>query len=303
MTEQNQNYIYPEKTLKSAIPCVGVCLHCGLPVHMNLIPAPKGTGIQFVRTDITDKNNVVPATYLNVADARLCTSIANKSGVSVSMIEHLMGALHAFGITNLRIELDAPEVALMDGSAQDYITLIECAGVVAQDAPQKALRVLKKVSVQDGDVHVSLSPNKDGLVLDTMIDFPQSNVIGHQEYHLNLTLDNFKELVGRARTFGFVSEVEQLRAMGLAKGASLDNVIAVEKDGVMNTGGLRDAKEFIAHKTLDAVGDLYQVGMPVLGHFKGEKFGHRHVNQLWRQLMADHEAYEIVLLDDVLNKG
>ena len=298
MTE-TQNYTYPEKTLKAEMPCVGVCLHCGLPVHMKLIPAPKGTGIQFVRTDITDKNNVVPATYLNVADARLCTSLANKAGVTVSMIEHLMGALHAYGISNLRVELDAPEVALMDGSAQDYITLIECAGIQEQDAPQKAIKILKKVSVQDGDVEVSLAPHAKGLVLDTMIDFPQSSVIGRQEYHLDLNLDNFKELVGRARTFGFVSEVEQLRAMGLAKGASLENVVAVEKEGVMNPEGLRDPKEFIAHKTLDAVGDLYQLNMPVLGAFKGEKFGHRHVNQLWRKLMADHEAYEIVLLDEV----
>lgn len=293
-----QNYSYPEKTLKTMIPCTGVCLHCGLPVHMNLIPAPKGTGIQFVRTDITDKNNVVPATYLNVADARLCTSLANKSGTSVSMIEHFMGALHAYGISNLRVELDAPEVALMDGSAQDYITLIECAGIVEQDAPQKAIKILKKVFIQDGDVFVSLSPHKGGLVLDTMIDFPQSSVIGRQEYHLELNLDHFKELVGRSRTFGFVSEVEQLRAMGLAKGATLENVIAVKKDGVMNPEGLRDPKEFIAHKTLDAVGDLYQINMPVLGAFKGEKFGHRHVNQLWRKLMADHEAYKIVLLDE-----
>ena len=299
MENSTQTYLFPEHTLKSAIDCRGVCLHCGQKVAMNLIPAPVGTGIQFVRTDITDKNNVVPATYLNVSDARLCTCIANKAGVSVSMIEHVMGALHAFGISNLRLELDAPEVPLMDGSAQDFITLIECAGVVAQEAPQKAIRILKKVSYDEGDAHVELAPHKSGLNLSFMIDFPQSSVIGKQEYGLDLTIDSFKELVGRARTFGFVSEVEQLRAMGLAKGATLENVIAVQKDGVMNPRGLRDKREFVAHKVLDAVGDLYQLNMPVLGKFYGEKSGHRHVNALWRKLMADHDAYEIITLDEV----
>ncbi len=292
-------YTYTEHTLKSAIPCRGICLHCGQKVSMNLIPAPAGTGIQFIRTDIQDKNNVIPATYLNVADARLCTCIANKAGASVGMIEHLMGALHAYGISNLRIELDAPEVPLMDGSAQDFITLIECAGIEQQDIPQKAVRILKKVSYDEGEAHVELSPHKSGLSLSFLIDFPQSSVIGRQEYSFDLTTASFKELVGRARTFGFVSEVEQLRAMGLAKGASLENVIAVEKEGVLNPDGLRDKKEFVAHKLLDAVGDLYQLNMPVLGKFYGEKSGHRHVNSLWRKLMADHDAYEIVTLDEV----
>ena len=295
----SEMYKYAEKTIKAEIPCVGVGLHRGQKTTMILKPAPVGTGIVFVRTDITDKNNIIPATYLNVVDTRLNTCIGNKAGAVVSTIEHFMGALHALGVSNLRVELNGPEVPLMDGSAQDFVTLIECAGLKEQDAPQKALRVLKPVKVTEGDAFVELKPAPKGLKMSFMIDFPQSSVIGRQEESLELTADNFKALVARSRTFGFVADVEKLRAMGLAQGASLENVIAVEKDRVMNPEGLRDPHEFVAHKLLDAVGDLYQTGMPVIGIFRGEKSGHRHVNQLLRELMADHSAYEIVTLDEV----
>ena len=285
----SEMYKYSEKTLKSEIPCVGVGLHSGQKITMTLKPASVGTGIVFVRTDITDKNNIIPATYLNVVDTRLNTCIGNRAGVVISTIEHFMGALHALGVSNLRVELDGPEVPLMDGSAQDFVTLIECAGLVEQDAPQKAA---------EHHAFVELKPAQKGLKMSFMIDFPQSSVIGHQEESLDLTADNFKVLVARSRTFGFVADVEKLRAMGLARGASLENVIAIEKDGVMNPEGLRDPHEFVAHKLLDAVGDLYQLGMPVIGVFRGEKSGHRHVNQLLRELMADHSAYEIITLDE-----
>ena len=295
----SEAYKHPEKTLKNEIPCVGVGLHSGQKITMTLKPAPVGTGIVFVRTDITDKNNIIPATYLNVVDTRLNTCIGNKAGTIVSTIEHFMGALHALGISNLRVELNGAEVPLMDGSAQDFVTLIECAGLVEQDAPQKALRILKPIKVTEGDAFVELKPAQKGLKMSFMIDFPQSSVIGKQEESLDLTADTFKTLVARARTFGFVADVEKLRAMGLARGASLENVIAVEKDSVMNPEGLRHPHEFVAHKLLDAVGDLYQTGMPVIGIFRGEKSGHRHVNQLLRELMADHSAYEIITLDEI----
>jgi len=243
-------YKHSEKTLKSEIPCVGVGLHRGQKTTMILKPAPVGTGIVFVRSDITDKNNIIPATYLNVVDTRLNTCIGNKAGAVVSTIEHFMGALHALGVSNLRVELDGPEVPLMDGSAQDFVTLIECAGLVEQDAPQKVLRILKPVKVVEGDAWVELKPVTKGLKMSFMIDFPQSSVIGKQEETLDLTAENFKKLVARSRTFGFVADVEKLRAMGLARGASLENVIAVEKDGVMNPEGLRDPHEFVANYRL-----------------------------------------------------
>ena len=174
-------YKYSEKTLKSEIPCVGVGLHSGQKITMTLKPAPVGTGIVFVRTDITDKNNIIPATYLNVVDTRLNTCIGNKAGATISTIEHFMGALHALGVSNLRVELNGPEVPLMDGSAQDFVTLIECTGLQEQEAPQKALRVLKPIKVEEGDAYVELKPAQTGLKMSFMIDFSQSSVIGKQE--------------------------------------------------------------------------------------------------------------------------
>lgn len=293
------SYKYCEKTLQNAIPCVGIGLHSGKKVGMTLKPAPAGTGIVFVRTDVTDKKNTIPATYDRIVDTRLCSCLGNEDGVTVSTIEHLMGALSGFGITNLFIEVDSPEVPIMDGSASDFATLIECAGVLEQDAPLKALKIKKEVSFSDGKgAEVCLYPAEEGLSIDFMIDFKQSRAIGRQEYSITLTPRSFKDSVAYARTFGFAQEVEMLRTMGLARGGSLDNAVVVDGDKVLNPEGLRSENEFVVHKTLDAVGDLYQVGMPIIGHFSGVKSGHAHTNMLLRRLMADPSAYEIVTLDE-----
>lgn len=288
-----------EKTLQNAIPCVGVGLHGGCKVHMTLKPARVGHGIVFKRTDVTDKDNLIPVSYDTVVDTRMCSCVGNAAGVTVGTIEHLMAALAGFGITNILIELDNAEVPVMDGSAADYVTLIECAGIMKQDAPLKAVRILKEVSFEDGKgAEVCLYPAEKGLSVDFMIDFQKSKVIGRQEYSIVLTERNFKESVAYARTFGFLQEVEALRAMGLAKGGSLENVVVIDGNHVVNKEGLRSENEFVVHKTLDAVGDLYQLGMPIIGHFSGVKSGHAHTNQLLRTLMADKTAYEIVNVDD-----
>ncbi len=288
-----------EKTLQNAIPCVGVGLHSGNKVHMTLKPAGIGHGIVFKRVDVTDKDNLIPVSYDTVVDTRMCTCVGNADGVSVGTIEHLMAALSGFGITNILIELDAAEVPVMDGSATDYVTLIECAGLVKQDAPLKAVRILKDVEYDDGKgSQVCLYPDEKGLSIDFMIDFSKSRAIGRQEYSIVLSERTFKESVAYARTFGFLQEVEALRAMGLAKGGSYDNVVVVDGDRVANKEGLRSENEFVVHKTLDAVGDLYQLGMPIIGHFSGVKSGHAHTNKLLRALMADRTAYEIVNVDD-----
>ncbi len=288
-----------EKTIQNAIPCTGIGLHGGQKVHMVLKPAEIGHGIVFKRTDVADKDNLVPVSYDTVVDTRMCSCVGNADGVTVGTIEHLMGALAGFGITNILIELDSPEVPVMDGSAADYVTLIECAGIVKQDAPLKAVKILKDVSFDDGrGASVCLYPAEEGLSIDFMIDFAKSKAIGRQEYSIKLTERTFKDSVAYARTFGFLQEVETLRAMGLARGGSLDNVIVVDGDKVVNKEGLRSENEFVVHKTLDAVGDLYQLGMPIIGHFSGVKSGHAHTNQLLRALMADKSAYEIVNLDD-----
>jgi UDP-3-O-[3-hydroxymyristoyl] N-acetylglucosamine deacetylase len=195
--------------------------------------------------------------------------------------------------------VDSAEVPVMDGSATDYITLIECAGIVKQDAPLKAVKILKEVSFEDQNgVGVCLYPAEKGLSIDFMIDFSKSKAIGRQEYSIVLSERSFKDSVAYARTFGFAQEVEMLRSVGLAKGGSLENAVVIDGDAVMNKEGLRSENEFVVHKTLDAVGDLYQVGMPIIAHFSGVKSGHYHTNALLRKLMADKSNYEIVNLDD-----
>ncbi len=293
------SYTHCEKTLQNAIPCVGVGLHSGVKVHMKMHPAPVGFGIVFKRTDVTDKDNLIPVSFETVVDTRMCSCVGNQDGVTVGTIEHLMAAFSGFGITNVLIELDNFEVPVMDGSSADFVTLIECAGVVKQDAPLKAIKVLKEVSFDDGKgASVCLYPADKNLSIDFMIDFSKSKVIGRQEYSIVLSERSFKDSVAYARTFGFAQEVEMLRSMGLAKGGSLENAVVVDGDSVMNKEGLRSENEFVVHKTLDAVGDLYQVGMPIIAHFSGVKSGHMHTNMLLRKLMADKSNYEIVNLDD-----
>lgn len=288
-----------EKTLQNAIPCVGIGLHSGVKVKMTLKPASVGTGIIFKRTDVLDKDNLIPVSCETVVDTRMCSCVGNADGVTVSTIEHLMAALAGFGITNVLIELDSAEVPVMDGSSSDYVTLIECAGIVKQDAPLRAVKILKEVSFEDNKgASVCLYPAEKDLSIDFMIDFQKSKAIGRQEYSIVLSERAFKDSVAYARTFGFAQEVEMLRAMGLGKGGSLENVVVVDGDNVLNTEGLRSENEFVVHKTLDAVGDLYQLGMPLIGHFSGVKSGHMHTNMLLRKLLADKSNYEIVNLDD-----
>lgn len=292
-------YKNSEKTLQNAIPCVGIGLHSGARVKMTMKPAPIGTGIVFKRTDISDKDNLVPVSCETVVDTRMCSCVGNSAGVTVSTIEHLMAALACFSITNVIIELDSPEVPIMDGSASDYVTLIECAGIVRQNAPLKAVKILKEISFNDQKgADVCLYPAEKGLSIDFMIDFQKSKAIGRQEYSIILSERTFKDSVAYARTFGFAQEVEMLRSMGLGRGGSLENVVVVDGDKVLNPEGLRSENEFVVHKTLDAIGDLYQLGMPIIGHFSGVKSGHMHTNTLLRKLLSNKSNYEIVNVDD-----
>ncbi len=297
------SYKYCQKTFQNAISCVGVGLHSGQKVNMTFCPADVDTGIVFKRIDVTDRNNLIPALYNNVSDTRLNSCISNDAGVYVSTIEHLMAALHGFGVSNAIIEVDGPEAPLLDGSALDYVTLFECAGVIEQDAPLRAVKIKKEVLFEDQKgAEVCLYPAEEGLEMDFVIDFVKSRAIGRQEYSITLTKRSFKDSIAYARTFGFAHEVEALRAMGLARGGTLENCIVVEGDKVLNPEGLRSENEFVVHKTLDAVGDLYQLGMPVIGHFCGVKSGHAHTNALLRKLMADKSAYEIVEMDAYMDE-
>lgn len=280
-----------QKTLKSAISCTGIGLHSGEKVSMTLHPANPGFGIVFRRTDVAGEGVEIPAAHDSVVDARLCTTIGTE-GKTIGTVEHLMAALAGANIDNALIEVGGAEVPVMDGSAAPFLFLIECAGVVEQDAPRKALRVLKSVSVVDGDKSVSLEPAA-GFTLDFHIDF-SNPVIGTQGMTVDMTAGVFKDEISRARTFGFLHEAEALWAAGLAKGASLDNAVVVSGDKVMNEDGMRFDDECVRHKILDAVGDLYMAGAPILGCYEGVRASHALNNQLLRELFADPANYEIV---------
>lgn len=284
-----------QRTLKDSIHCSGVGLHGGEHVRMTLYPAEPDTGIVFRRSDVHDKFNEIPARFDYVADTRMCTTLRNADGVSVMTVEHLMAALSGCGIDNLTVEIDGPEIPVMDGSAEPFVFLIECAGVVEQDAPRSVIQILEPVTVRRGDCIATLEPAEE-FSIQFGIDFDNA-VIGRQEISLNLTEPSFKAEICRARTFGFLHEVESLREAGLAKGGSLDNAVVLNGDTVMNDGGLRYTNEFVRHKVLDCIGDLYLAGAPVLGCFRGEKTGHALNNELLRTLFANTDAWTRVRLE------
>lgn len=281
-----------QNTLSQTITVSGIGLHSGAAVSMVINPAPADYGIVFVRSDVRDVNPVIPARWDHVVDTKLCTVIGNADGVRVGTIEHLMAALRGCGIDNAEIILDGPEVPVMDGSSMPFVELIEQAGVEPQAALRSSIRVKKTVSVTQDGKTVSLSPG-DESVFQGEIDFNHPQ-IGRQAYETKLMNGNFKHEIAEARTFGFLSEVEMMRAHGLARGGSLENAVVVNEQGVMNPEGLRFADEFVRHKILDAIGDLYLAGAPILGVYKGDKGGHALNNALLRALFSDPRNFEHV---------
>ena len=275
-----------QRTLKNSMTCTGVGLHGGQDVHLTLKPADANTGVVFRRTDV---DATIEARWDKVIDTRMCTVLGNDDGVTVGTVEHLMAALAGCGIDNAEIELDGPEVPIMDGSSEPFVFLIECAGVVEQSAPRKVIRIHKEVSVTVGDSEATLAPG-DCLDLSVEIDF-DSKAVARQELSVGLMNGSFRKELSRARTFGFLHEVEQLRAAGLAKGGSLDNAIVISGDEILNEDGLRFDDEFVRHKMLDAVGDLYLAGAPIIGCFTGMRSGHAANNELLRALFADPDAW------------
>ncbi|ESQ75554.1 UDP-3-O-acyl-N-acetylglucosamine deacetylase [Asticcacaulis sp. AC402] len=281
-----------EQTLAHAAIIAGMGLHTGVPVRMVVRPAITGTGVVFVRSDIDGIDNRVPAVAHNVTKTNLGTVITNSAGVSVSTIEHVMAAFAAMSIDNVVVELDGPEVPIMDGSALPFVQLLDQAGFRRQALPQQVIEILKPIEVVDGDKSAVLLPC-DRFEVRFEIDFP-GTPIGHQEVDLVVTEQSFREELASARTFGFLQGVEALRKAGLARGGSLDNAIVIDGDTIMNEGGLRFADEFARHKALDAIGDLYVLGMPILGRFEGIRAGHGLNNALVRELLSRPDAYRIV---------
>ncbi len=293
-----------QQTLKSKISCSGTGLHSGVNVSMTLLPAPPNTGIIFRRTD-TDGNGLeVAALVENVVDDRMCTTLGDGEGATIATVEHLMAALCGCGIDNLYVEVEGSELPIMDGSAAPFVFLIECAGIVEQDALRRVIEILKPVRVEDEDRLAELSPG-DGFSVDFEIEF-ESDAIGQQDMSVEMVNGTFKGELSRARTFGFIEEVDQLRAMGLALGGSLDNAVVVSGNEVLNEDGLRYKDEFVRHKILDCVGDLYLAGAPIIGHFKGHRSGHALNHSVLRSLLADQGSWRYTTVlrdpDDVIEE-
>jgi len=277
-------------TLKKPVTAQGVGLHSGKVVTLTMNPAPAGHGIVFQRVDLENQPKI-PALWDRVTDTRMCTLISDENGVSVGTIEHIMSALRAAHVDNVLIQLDGPEVPIMDGSAEPFDFLITCAGLALQDAMKKTLHIRKTIRVQDGDKWAEFTPGNIASY-DFTAEFAHP-IIGTQKHSLTLVNGNFPSQISRARTFTFASEVEALRNMGLIKGGSLDNAIVLDESKILNENGLRFPDEFVRHKILDAVGDLYLAGLPIMGHYEGHKAGHGLNNQLLRALFADPTAYII----------
>jgi UDP-3-O-[3-hydroxymyristoyl] N-acetylglucosamine deacetylase len=252
---------------------------------MTLGPAAPGQGIRFYRKEGSKAAVEIPATWRYVVDTRMCTRIGLPGGPHIATVEHLMAALAGSEIDNAAVTIDGPEVPVMDGSAAPFMFLIECAGIVDQEATRRAIEILKPVTVGSGDRHATLTPSRVPQI-SFDIDF-DSPAICRQKAAFTLVNGTFKSEISRARTFGFLHEIDQLRAAGLARGGSLDNAVVVSGEHILNEDGLRYDDEFVRHKMLDAVGDLYLAGAPVIGHFHGVQSGHHLTHQLLVALFAD----------------
>lgn len=280
-----------QHTLKETAVFTGKGLHSGDAVTMVVRPAKVNHGIVFVRTDVDDVNNLIVARFDNVEISQLCTLLKNEAGVSVSTIEHVMAAFAGMGIDNAIVELNAGEVPIMDGSAMPFITEFEKQGLSTQDAPRKAIRILQPVEVRDDNGRVARFEPDVSSVFEFMIDF-DSKMVGKQSYVFELmdSLD-FKQEIANCRTFTQLKEVETLMAMGLIKGGGLDNAVVFDKDKVLNPEGMRRQDEPVRHKILDAIGDVYLAGCPIIGRFVCERGGHALTNQLLCKLFDTNGAF------------
>jgi UDP-3-O-[3-hydroxymyristoyl] N-acetylglucosamine deacetylase len=284
-----------QHTLQKPVSCYGVGLHSGDPVNLTIRPARENAGIHFFRTDLDDKNGI-PAHMDKVVDTRLATTIADKE-MYVSTTEHLMAALQGYGVDNANIEIDGAEVPIMDGSAGPFMLLLKRAGLKKQKAMRKVLRITKEFVFNNGDSEIRISPH-EGFKVSGEIHFADS-FIQTQSYTLDLNAESFIKEISQARTFGYVEQVEELWANGLAQGGNLDNVIAIhwDRNSILNEGGLRFSDEFIRHKVLDLIGDVALMGCPILGHITATRCGHTQHLAFMKALAQATDCWEIVELE------
>lgn len=284
--------IIPQKTLKNSIQCSGIGLHSGVKVKMTMHPGAPDTGILFCRTGLPGGPVEIPATWEYAIETPLCTTLVDPAGdTKIATIEHLMSALLGCGIDNATIELDGPEVPVMDGSAAPFVFLIECAGTIRQHAPRRVIEVMKEVSVTEPERAITLSPGAN-MSVNFEIDF-DSPAVAQQSWSMHVSEGAYKRDISRARTFGFLHEVDRLREMGFARGGSLDNAIVIDGSRILNPGGLRFDNEFVRHKVLDLIGDLFLAGGPVIGVTHSFKAGHALTLRLLQKLFADRGAWRL----------
>jgi len=281
---------YRQRTLSDEVGCTGIGLHSGQKVKINIRPAPTDTGIRFIRTDL-DKRPMVKAHFKNVVDTTLATTIGF-NGSKVSTIEHLMAAFFGLGIDNAIVELDGPEVPIMDGSAAPFVFLIKSAGISEQKNPKRFIVIKRPFKVNDGNRSVAIYPSKD-LRISYMIDF-EHPLLRNQRYELAFSGRDFAREISSARTFGFLKDVETLKENGFAKGGSLDNAIVVDDFRIINEDGLRFKDEFVRHKILDFIGDLSIIGSPVIGHFVVKKSGHFLNQHMLKKLIKSKRHWKVL---------
>tara|TARA_B110000438_G_C15801464_1_gene645346 strand:+ start:483 stop:1409 length:927 start_codon:yes stop_codon:yes gene_type:complete len=279
-----------QKTIQSTIHIQGIGLHSGIKVNLYLKPAQVNTGIQFKRIDITKKNNIVEASYKNVSSPILCTKIKNSEGVSVSTIEHLMAAFYGEGIDNIIVEIDAPEVPIMDGSAFDFVEAIRANGTEEQKYPKKFIKTLKKIEVKEGKKYISIEPFSKDLIIDFEIVY-ENPLIRTRRHEFKLSSGDLTSIYN-SRTFCLYEDIEKIINQGLAKGGSLQNAIVVNKSKILNDNGLRHRHEFVNHKILDCLGDLMLSGNRIFGHVKTSQGGHQLTNVLLRKFLSDKSNWE-----------
>jgi len=281
-----------QTTLASEISLTGTGVHSGAPVSISLYPADGDTGLRFLLSNSDGESTEIAADQRWVTGVTLCTVLGDGNGASVATVEHLLAALRGLGVDNALIEIDSPEVPIMDGSAANFVEAIDEVGLAELDSPRRFLKVLKPIVVEDAGAFGELTPH-NGFHLDIEIEF-DTPLIGCQKIEIDINPGSFRRELSRARTFGFMKDVECLWAAGLALGASLDNTVAIGEDRIINREGLRYADEFVRHKALDAVGDLALAGAPILGAYRSRRGGHRLNSLVLKAMFADPEAWTLV---------
>ena len=280
-----------QKTVNDSLSIKGIGLHTGEPVNIKINPAEPNTGIVFKRTDLNNNNYIIPSVF-NVTNTSFCTTVSNEFGVKVSTVEHLMGALFGLGVDNALIEINSQEVPILDGSAKEFVEKINLTGIKSSNVPIKIIKIEKKISIKDGTKTMSIEPNKISLDIDFEIKY-NNELIGTQRNLINVYEEDLSEIYN-SRTFCIYEDIEKLKKMNLAKGGSLDNAVVIKDNKVLNEGGLRNNKEFVNHKILDCIGDLYLSGYKIVGKVCCSQGGHKLTNQLLREVFQNKDNFKII---------